>query len=120
MTNLKQSTYTIHDVNLTIGADIHHHYNLNILKRYTHKIASNGYYDKKLPILEPLDWIKSDEGKQHICKVYPVTNNIIRLFGHHPLSVYTTSFYVWLGYLKHCIGDIDTAIKVELVTYNVA
>jgi hypothetical protein len=31
-----------------------------------------------------------------------------------PVTIYTRSIYLWLGYLKHCIGNIDNAIHAEL------
>jgi len=58
MTKFKPATCTIGGIKLTLGTNIHHHYNLNIIRRYSYQINANGEYDQKHPILDPLNWIK--------------------------------------------------------------
>lgn len=108
-------TITIKGVKLSYGISISRDYNLSILNHTSYLVKATGYYNKNKPILEVLDWIKSTEGHEHIRKLYSKTENVIYLANRKPLIIYTSSRYVWLGYLKHCIGNIDAAIKAELI-----
>ncbi|MCC2626350.1 MAG: hypothetical protein K0R14_2223 [Burkholderiales bacterium] len=89
-------------------------YNLSSLKRWPYQVEPNGYYITGKPVLDPLEWINSFEGKKHIHRIHPDTKNTIYMGNDLTMTIYTNSYYVWLGYLKHCIGDIDTAISAEL------
>ena len=113
-------TQIINGVTLTLGYDPHNYFNLSILaKQRLYQTDARGYYDKNKPILDPLEWIKSEAGQKHISQIY--NNSKGAFFASHyqdtekaPTTIYTRSFYIWLGYLKHCIGNIDTAISAEL------
>jgi hypothetical protein len=104
----------INSVRLTFGNQCHPKYNLSNLKRWPYQVEPDGYYRNQKPVLEPLEWVKSLEGKKHIHQVHSDTGNTIYLGTELPMTIYTNSYYVWLGYLKHCIGDIETAISAEL------
>ncbi len=110
----------INGVRLTLGYDPHNYFNLSILgKQRPYQTDVRGYYDKSKPVLDPLDWIKSDAGSQYIAKMSGNIEDAIFASGYqhiskHPATIYTRNFYIWLGYLKHCTGDIDTAINAEL------
>ena len=55
--------------------------------------------------------VKSCENSEDIifASHYQYTND-------YPSIIYTSSFYLWLGYLKHCIDNIDITISAELDT----
>jgi|SRR6185437_3161101 len=110
----------INGVKLTLGFDPNNHFNLSILRdQRAYQTDARGYYDKSQPVLDPLEWLKSEVGQKYIAKT--CSNSEIIIFAskyqhsdRYPATIYTKSFYVWLGYLKHCIGDIDTALSAEL------
>lgn len=112
--NTNKDIITIAGVKLTHSFFITRGYNLTALKTAHYQIKANGYFNKRKPVLDPLDWIKSDSGQKHIRQIYAKTESVIHLACHCPLILYTSSYYVWLGYLKHCIGNIDAAISAEL------
>jgi|SRR6185437_11793270 len=110
----------INGIRLTLGYDPHNYFNLSILgKQRSYQTDILGCYDKSKPVLDPLEWIKSDAGNKHIANIRGNIEDEIFASGYqhentHPATIYTRNYYLWLGYLKHCIGDIDTAIKAEL------
>jgi len=105
---------TINGVKLKFSNQCYPKYNLTNLKHWPYQVKSNGYYKMRKPVLDPLDWIKSFEGKKHIRQIHSDTESIIYLATEMPITICTNSLYIWLGYLKHCIGDIDTAMCAEL------
>ncbi len=68
-------------------------------KRFFFSKKSANYSNTKVSLDEVLEEVNKRLGK---------TRLII------PATIYTRNFYIWLGYLKHCIGDIDTAINAKL------
>lgn len=55
----------INGIRLTLGYDPHNYFNLSILaKQRPYQTDARGYYDKSKPILDPLEWIKSDPGNK--------------------------------------------------------
>jgi|GEM_PF-1375191 len=110
----------INGIRLTLGYDPHNYFNLSILrKQRPYQTDARGYYNKSKPVFDPLDWIKSDVGTKHIANIPSKIEDEIFASGYqhisrHPITIYTRNFYIWLGYLKHCIGDIETAINTEL------
>lgn len=112
--NTNTDTITVNGVKLKFSNQCHPKYNLSNLKRWPYQVEPNGFYKNQKPVLEPLEWIKSLEGKKHIHQIHANTESTIYLGAELPMTIYTNSYYVWLGYLRHCIGDIDTAISAEL------
>jgi hypothetical protein len=86
------------------------------LKSY--QTDKHGHFNVAQPIYDPLTWIKSPAGQWHMDKHCRKTENIIFASSYQhpdrpPVTIYTKSFYLWLGYLKHCIDNIDDAINAE-------
>ncbi|MCC2625021.1 MAG: hypothetical protein K0R14_894 [Burkholderiales bacterium] len=113
-------TQLINGVEVTLGCDPHNLFNLSILgKLKPYQTDKDGYYDKARPILDPLNWFKSADGQKFITKSDGGSENILFASGYQyidkpPITIYTRSLYLWLGYLKHCINNIDDAINAEL------
>ncbi|MCC2624525.1 MAG: hypothetical protein K0R14_398 [Burkholderiales bacterium] len=111
---------TIDGVRVTLGCDPNNLFNLSQLGRLKpYQTDKYGNYDKSRPILQPLEWIRSDSGQSFIHKCCNNSEDILFTSGYQyivksPATIYTRSYYLWLGYLKHCIDDIDTAINAEL------
>jgi hypothetical protein len=110
----------IDGIKVTLGCDPNNLFNLSILGRLRpYQTDWHGYYNKSKPIFNPLEWIKSAAGQKYICKCCNYSEDILFASGYQktpkfPATIYTRSFYLWLGYLKHCIDDIDMAINAEL------
>ncbi|MCC2624243.1 MAG: hypothetical protein K0R14_116 [Burkholderiales bacterium] len=110
-------TQIINGIKVTLGCDPNNLFNLSILGRLKpYQTNKHGYFDVSKPVYDPLSWIKSHTGQEYITKQCGKTEDIIfaSSFQHPdkpPVTIYTRSFYLWLGYLKHCIGNIDDAIS---------
>jgi hypothetical protein len=112
-------TQIIHNVKVTLGYNPHNYFNLSILGNLrAFQVKKNGYYNKSKPILSPLKWVKSIDGQSYISKTCNSSENTIFASHYHtdnyPAIIYTRSFFVWIGYLKHSLGNIDTALSAEL------
>jgi|SRR6185437_529357 len=110
----------INGVRVTLGCNPHNYFNLSLLgKQRPYQTDARGYYNKSKQVFDPLDWIKSDIGNKYIANIPGKIEDEIFAsscqYDNKPtVTIYTRNFYLWLEYLKHCIGDIDTAIKAEL------
>lgn len=98
----------INNINVILGVNFNTDYNL-----------SEVYRNNKDPnILQPLEWLRSEEGQEYISLAYDDISDLVRVLNSiHPVC-YVRSRYIWLGYLKHCTGNLDSAIALELTNFE--